>query len=315
MFVMFRCIWWILINVLHLPTLIYNLHIAYNIQLHMSCMIHLQPWGVFLANFFSIPSPRKCVVPGNGQLCKCAATVMEPAGSTAFSMKLWVEINDARPFWIFSTWKMSLCFTLGHLQLHPNKNAIPEGSFEPKIPEVSCFSRPPLLELRHTMHVFHAVQSLSLRTVRWLLPCYKPGNQSQQTLEKRADKPRTRTSHYIFGTKLENSHYEASDVHSLQITYEKKKHSSKRMKMMTCIWNGYIADTKCNVRFVGWLQVIEVDKRWRNSGSRRLLMCLGLMLLGVPFRELHEAEYGHWQTSKHINDFPNITLWQKNTPQ
>ena len=79
------------------------------------------------------------------------------------------------------------------------------------------------------MHVFHAVQSLSLRTVLWLLPCYKPGNQSQQTLEKRADKPRTRTSHYIFGTKL------ASDVHSLQITYEKKKHSSKRMKMMTCI--------------------------------------------------------------------------------
>ena len=72
------------------------------------------------------------------------------------------------------------------------------------------------------MHVFHAVQSLSLRTVLWLLPCYKPGNQSQQTLEKRADKPRTITSHYLFGTKLENSDYEASDFHSLQITYGKK---------------------------------------------------------------------------------------------
>ena len=115
MFVMFRCIWWILINLLHLPALIYNLHIAYNTQLHMSYMMHLQPWGVFLAIFFSIPSPRKCVVPGNGQLCKCAATVMEPAGSTAFSMKLWVEINDARSFLNLFYLKDVIMFHSGHL--------------------------------------------------------------------------------------------------------------------------------------------------------------------------------------------------------
>ena len=101
------------------------------------------------------------------------------------------------------------------------------------------------------MHVFHAVQSLSLRTVLWLLPCYKPGNQSQQTLEKRADKPRTITSHYIFGTKLENSHYEASDVHSLQITYEKKTFIKKNKDddvYLKRIHRGY--QVQCPVRWL-----------------------------------------------------------------
>ena len=124
--------------ILHLPALICNLHIAYNIQLHMSYMMHLQPWGVFPANFFSIPSPRKCVVPGNGQLCKCAATVMEPAGSTAFSMKLWDKWCKI----FFESFLLERCHYVSLWtiqQLHPKKMPFSEGSFEPKIPEVSLF--------------------------------------------------------------------------------------------------------------------------------------------------------------------------------